>query len=113
MDGIYKPRWNEERIKASALGCNDAQQMVFLKFSVPTYTITAFWQHGWCYGVEWKPLFRRTQKDDSNEKLIENGALSVIENVTFANDLERHRIQNHPSILYDAKLVDLAIASYI
>lgn len=40
------------------------------------------------------------------------GALSVIENVTFANDLERHWIQNHPSILYDAKLVDLAIASY-
>lgn len=40
------------------------------------------------------------------------GALSVIENVTFANDLERHWIQNHPSILYDAKLVDMAIASY-
>lgn len=40
------------------------------------------------------------------------GALSVIENVTFANDLERHWIQNHPSILYDAKLVDLTIASY-
>lgn len=40
------------------------------------------------------------------------GALSVIENVTFANDLERHWIQNHPSILYDAKLVDLAIVSY-
>lgn len=40
------------------------------------------------------------------------GALSVIENVTFANDLERHWIQNHPTILYDAKLVDLAIANY-
>lgn len=40
------------------------------------------------------------------------GALSVIENVTFSNDLERHWIQNHPSILYDAKLVDLAIACY-
>lgn len=40
------------------------------------------------------------------------GALSVIENVTFANDLERHWIQNHPAILYDAKLVDLAIANY-
>lgn len=39
-------------------------------------------------------------------------ALSVIENVTFANDLERHWIQNHPSILYDARLVDLTIASY-
>lgn len=40
------------------------------------------------------------------------GALSVIENVTFANDLERHWIQNHPSILYDAKLVELIIFSY-
>lgn len=40
------------------------------------------------------------------------GALSVIENVTFANDLERHWIQNHPAILYDAKLVDLTIACY-
>lgn len=40
------------------------------------------------------------------------GALSVIENVTFANDLERHWIQNHPTILYDTKLVELAIANY-
>lgn len=64
VDGTYKPHWDEDRIKASALGYNDAQQMVFLKSSVPTYTITAFWQHGWCHGVEWKPLFRRTQKDD-------------------------------------------------
>lgn len=40
------------------------------------------------------------------------GALSVIENVTFANDLERHWIQNHPAILYDAQLVDMAIACY-
>ena len=40
------------------------------------------------------------------------GALSVIENVTFANDLERHWIQNHPAILYDAKLVDLTISNY-
>lgn len=40
------------------------------------------------------------------------GALSVIENVTFANDLERHWIQNHPAILYDAKLVNLTISNY-
>lgn len=40
------------------------------------------------------------------------GALSVIENVAFANDLERHWIQNHPAVLYDAKLVDLAISNY-
>lgn len=40
------------------------------------------------------------------------GALSVIENVTFANDLERHWIQNNPTILYDVKLIQLAIESY-
>ncbi len=40
------------------------------------------------------------------------GALSVIENVTFANDLERHWIQNNPIILYDVKLIQLAIESF-
>ena len=40
------------------------------------------------------------------------GALSVIENVTFANDLERHWIQNNPTILYDGKLIQLAIESF-
>ena len=40
------------------------------------------------------------------------GALSVIENVTFANDLERHWIQNNPVILYDVKLIQLAIENY-
>lgn len=40
------------------------------------------------------------------------GALSVIENVTFANDLERHWIQNHPTILYDVKLIQQAIERY-
>lgn len=40
------------------------------------------------------------------------GSLSVIENVAFANDLERHWIQNNPTILYDVKLIQLAIESY-
>jgi len=40
------------------------------------------------------------------------GSLSVIENVTFANDLERHWIQNHPAILYDVKLIQRAIELY-
>lgn len=40
------------------------------------------------------------------------GSLSVIENVTFANDLERHWIQNNPTILYDVKLIQLAIESF-
>lgn len=40
------------------------------------------------------------------------GSLSVIENVTFANDLERHWIQNHPAILYDVKLIQRGIELY-
>lgn len=40
------------------------------------------------------------------------GSLSVIENVTFANDLERHWIQNNPTILYDVRLIQLAIEHY-
>lgn len=40
----------------------NAQQIVFLKSSVPTYTITAFWAEGTYKGFEWKPLFRRTNK---------------------------------------------------
>ena len=62
-DGVYKDRWDEERVRNSALGYNNAQQMVILKDSIPTYTITAFWQQGVYGGREWLPLFRRTQKD--------------------------------------------------
>ncbi len=40
------------------------------------------------------------------------GSLSVIENVIFANDLERHWIQNHPTIIYDVKLIQQAIELY-
>ncbi|MCL2253752.1 MAG: HD domain-containing protein [Lachnospiraceae bacterium] len=64
-DDKYKDGWNEIRIKEAALGYNDAQQMVFLKSSVPTYTITAFWQEkGLVNGWTWQPLFKRTQKDN-------------------------------------------------
>ncbi len=59
----YKKGWDAERVKRAALGYNDAQQMVFLKSSVPTYTITAFWQEGGTVGgYLWEPLFRRTKK---------------------------------------------------
>lgn len=40
------------------------------------------------------------------------GALSVIENVTYANDLERRWIQTNPTILYDCKLLENAIKEY-
>lgn len=39
-------------------------------------------------------------------------ALSVVENVAYANDLERRWIQSNPTILYDCKLVELAIKGY-
>lgn len=62
INGSYKENWDRERVESSALGYNDAQQMVFLKSSVPTYTITAFWQKGQYKNLDWKPLFRRTEK---------------------------------------------------
>lgn len=61
-NGIYKEGWSEERISESALGYNNAQQMVFLKSSVPTYTITAFWKKGQYNNISWEPLFLRTEK---------------------------------------------------
>lgn len=64
QDGVFKKNWNEERVKAAALGYNDAQQMVVLTSSIPTYTIVAFWQSGKVNGKEWKPLFFRTKKPD-------------------------------------------------
>ncbi len=62
VDGKYKENWSRERVENSALGYNNAQQMVFLKSSVPTYTITAFWESGTYNNFEWKPLFKRTKK---------------------------------------------------
>ncbi len=41
-----------------------------------------------------------------------HGALSVIENVAYAHDLERRWIQTHPTVLYDCKLLEHAIKEY-
>lgn len=38
--------------------------------------------------------------------------LSVIENVAYANDLERRWIQCNPTVLYDCKLINIAIINY-
>ncbi len=43
---------------------------------------------------------------------FKKGALSVIENITYANDLERRWIQSNPTILYDCKLLEHAIIRY-
>lgn len=40
------------------------------------------------------------------------GAISVIENVIYANDLERRWVQTHPVILYDCNLTDFAIREF-
>lgn len=60
--GKYNEGWDSERVEKAALGYNDSQQIVFLKSSVPTYTITAFWKEGIYNGFMWKPLFYRTEK---------------------------------------------------
>lgn len=39
-------------------------------------------------------------------------ALSVVEGVAYANDLERRWIQSNPTILYDCKLIEIAIKEY-
>ena len=62
-NGEYKPRWDQDRIESSALGYNDAQQMVVFASNVPTYTITAFWANGHYVENEWMGLFQRTDKD--------------------------------------------------
>ena len=60
--GAFKDRWDEDRVKNSALGYNDAQQMVVFEFNVPTYTLTPFWQNGKYNNWIWQGLFQRTDK---------------------------------------------------
>ena len=43
---------------------------------------------------------------------FKKGSLSIIENIAYANDLERRWIQSNPTILYDCKLVEHAIIRY-
>jgi HD superfamily phosphohydrolase len=62
-DGKYKDGWSEERVHDSALGYDDAQQIVVFDFNIPTYTLTALWQNGKYKGYEWKGLFQRTDKN--------------------------------------------------
>lgn len=63
-DGVLKERWDEERFKSSSLGYNDAQQIVVLEHSIPTYSLTPLWQNGKFNEFEWKGLFQRTKKDN-------------------------------------------------
>ena len=61
-DGTFKVGWDENRVKEASWGYNDAQQMVILEHSAPTYTIVPFWQEGKYSDSEWKALFPRTKK---------------------------------------------------
>lgn len=51
-------------------------------------------------------------EDGTYRTAYKKGALSVIENVIYANDLERRWIQNHPAILYDCQLIDILLRQY-
>lgn len=44
--------------------------------------------------------------------VYKKSALSVVENVAYANDLERRWIQSNPTVLYDCKLIEIAIKQY-
>ena len=61
-NGRYKENWNCTRIKESALGYNDAQQLVVYPWNTPTYTLTALWAQGRINDYDWVPLFPRTDK---------------------------------------------------
>jgi len=63
-NGVLKKRWDEERLKSSSLGYNDAQQIVVLEHSIPTYSLTPLWQNGKFNEFEWKGLFQRTKKNN-------------------------------------------------
>lgn len=55
-----------------------------------------------------------TGQDNQSKKVAayKKGAFSAIENVSIANDLERRWIQSNPTVLYDCKLIEIAIKQY-
>ena len=50
-------------MKTSALGYNDAQQMVVFYNNISTYSLIPFGANGVVNKREWKGLFQRTDKD--------------------------------------------------
>lgn len=60
--GCFIEGWNEKRAEESSLGYNDAQQIVILERSVPTYTLPVLWTSGTYRGKTWNGLFSRTSK---------------------------------------------------
>jgi len=60
--GEFNENWDDERIKRSALGFNDAQQLIVFDHNVPSYTLTPLWLDGEVDGHTWKALFPRLSK---------------------------------------------------
>lgn len=52
----------------------------------------------------------KNAKNNSWELAFHKSALSVIQNVVFAHDAEKHWIQNHPVVLYEGYILKHAIA---
>lgn len=50
------------------------------------------------------------RKTNSWKLVFHKSALSVIQNVVFAHDAERHWIQNHPVVIYEGYILNHAIA---
>lgn len=59
-NGAYRTNWNEERLKNSLLGYNDAQQLIVFPWNTPTYTITPLWLYS--KKENWFSLFQRIDK---------------------------------------------------
>lgn len=55
---------------------------------------------------------KKKNGDEVFRPAFKKGSLSIIENITYANDLERRWIQSNPTILYDCKLLEHAIVRY-
>lgn len=61
-NGNRKEKWTDDRIKQSALGYNDAQQLIAFSWNTPTYTITPLWMRIDTEEFKWIPLFPRIDK---------------------------------------------------
>lgn len=61
-DGKRKPAWDDERMKKSVLGYNDAQQLIAFSWNTPTYTVTPLWMSADADNFQWVPLFPRIDK---------------------------------------------------
>lgn len=55
----YKFDWTKKRVRKSALGYHNAQQLIVFEYNISTYNAVALWDSGIVDGIEWKSLFIR------------------------------------------------------